>query len=102
MENGKFLEIVTLANKFEVDIKFLNKPSRLQISTFNLLFPDFINIFNPLIIENGSNKGLYLIPSDENIYYNKELINAAIYKSYIVGKNKIGKNDIIIENNLDQ
>jgi len=97
LENGKFVEIVTLANKFEVDIKNLNKPNKLQIATFNLFFPDLISFYEPLIIEDDTNKGIYLIPSEKEIEYNKELMNAIIHKSYILAKNKIGNNDNIIE-----
>ena len=97
LENGKFVEIVTLANKFEVDIKNLNKPNKLQVATFNLFFPDLISFCEPLIIEDDTNKGIYLIPSEKEIEYNKELINAIIHKSYVIAKNKIGNNDNIIE-----
>jgi hypothetical protein len=101
LEDGKTVEIDTITKKFQIDIKLLAKPNKIQAQALRTLNPDLANITTPFIVEKGKHKGFYYVAPDVSYMDKEEIISAVMNNSYIdvSPENIIDSKKKIIEKN---
>jgi hypothetical protein len=98
LENGKEVEIITLKRKFDVNIKFLSKPNKIELQTLTFFNPNISDLLRPIVVDKGLNKGFYYIAADASFENKEELISAIMNNSYIDVFNKVTSRKLMSNN----